>query len=145
MGMRSSLRLGLAVLLLAAVGCGASGPKIVPVSGRVMMDNKPLAKARVTFQPIGKGGNLYPGPGSYGETDADGNYSLKTVGDDKPGAVVGEHRVEISLPGARPADNDDRTPMRNGVPPRYNVKSELRFTVPDGGTSEANFPDLKRQ
>ena len=36
----------LGVSLAAAVGCGRGGPRIVPVSGRVLMDGKPLTGRR---------------------------------------------------------------------------------------------------
>src|SRR5262249_34965527 len=87
-------RLALLALALPAVGCGG-GPKVAPVSGRVTLDGQPLAGASVNFQPLSDGNNLNPGPGSYGKTDADGRYSLRVVVDDRPGAFVGKHRVEI--------------------------------------------------
>jgi hypothetical protein len=136
--MRSPLRLVVLAPLLA-LGCN-SGPRVAPVSGRVTMDNKPLPGAKVTFQPIATEGNNYPGVGSYGVTDGEGNYTLKLVDNDRPGAVVAEHRVEITLSGDLPKPDDDRTRMDTGkVPRRYNLDSTLRRTVPPEGTKEMNF------
>ncbi len=134
------VRLWLLALPLA-FGCGG-GSKTAPVSGRVTLDNKPLRKAKVNFQPIAREGDNNPGGGSYAETDADGRFTLKTVFGEQDGAVAGTHRVEISAFDREvdPANDRDRT--RNLVPPEYNRDTTLRFEVPRGGTREANF-DLK--
>jgi hypothetical protein len=130
-------RLWLLALPLA-LGCGSG--KTAPVSGRVLLDDKPLAKAKVNFQPIAREGDPNPGIGSYAETDADGYFTLKMVGNDAPGAVVGMHRVEISAYDRAVDPNDDRTRApKNLVPPQYNRESKLRYEVPSGGTREANF------
>jgi hypothetical protein len=134
------VRLWLLVLPLA-FGCGGkTGP--VPVSGRVTLDNKPLRKAKVNFQPIGREGDNNPGGGSFAETDAEGHFTLKTVFGEQDGAVVGTHRVEISAFDREVDPANDRDRRRNLVPPEYNSGTKLRFEVPSGGTREANF-DLK--
>ena len=141
--LRASLLL-LVLLLLLASGCGKSAT-LVPVSGRVMLDNKPLAKAKVQFAPANPEGDPKLSPVSVGETDDQGNFTLKTL-DGRDGAVPGQHRVEISK------FDRDATIIKGGVvvaegvervPEDYNIKSKLTFTVPEGGTKEANFLDLK--
>jgi len=134
---------GLAVL---ALGCGSSGPAYAPVSGVVKLDGKPLANAAVNFQPKSTPGNANPGPGSQARTDDQGRFTLKVVGSDRDGAIVGKHRVEISA-YAKKADADSDRPganavAKNKVPPQYNDKTTLEFEVPAAGTTEANF-DLK--
>jgi hypothetical protein len=123
-------------------GCGG-GPKLVPVSGRVTLNEKPLANAYVTFAPMaGRGANA-SGPGSVGKTDADGRYTLR-VDPSQPGAVVGRHRVMITTLGGEEAERSDggvKLP-KDKVPRRYNMETELTCDVPAEGRSDANF-DLK--
>jgi hypothetical protein len=127
------------LLLPLAVGCGG-GPRTVTVSGRVLLDQKPLAKASVSFQPIASEDNKNPGPGSYAETDDQGYYSLKLVGENRDGAVVGQHRVQITrYDRVVDPEDDHATPARNLVPPQFNRNSKLTWTVTPDGTKEANF------
>jgi hypothetical protein len=134
--MRRSLPL-LALALSLAAGCGGAG--VAPVSGRVTLNGQPLANVHVSFQPVAAGTDLNPGGGSYAITDADGRFTLRTVEGDRPGAVVGKHRVEIT-----PRNTDDDADRRGkgaaaGVPAKYNRNSQLTFDVPRGGTDQANF------
>jgi hypothetical protein len=127
-------------LVVLALGCGGR-LRMAPVSGVVHLDGQPLAGAHVNFQPIGAR-DRDPGPGSYGKTDGQGRYTLRLVQPDLPGAVVGEHRVSISLRGGEEAT---RSPdggvqlVKDRVPARYNTQTTLRFEVPSGGSEEANF------
>jgi hypothetical protein len=137
-----------------AAGCGSEDYKLAPVSGTVSMNGKPLPNCHVLFQPIGTKDHPNPGPGSYGATDAHGRFTLNAHTVDKPGAVVGKHRVAIStIKNKRGADNlpegfqpetgtpDERvrTKTREPVPDRYNDKTTLVFTVPPEGTDNAEF------
>jgi hypothetical protein len=144
--MRRHLPVGVFLpLLLLCVGCGPKGGSaFAPVSGRVLLNNKPLANANVRFQPERKQGDDTNRPDSYGETDEQGYFTLKPVGKDwsgTEGALVGKHFVQIST--------FDRTLGQNGlprgelVPYQYNRDSSLTFTVPPEGTTEANFLELK--
>jgi hypothetical protein len=136
--MRFCVHLGASLSVLALLGCtgsGGGGPPVVPVSGKVMLDGKALAKANITFQPIGDDGKATSAPESTGVTDDDGHFTLKCR-DGREGAVVGKHRVDISQ------IDRERKPM-NIVPSKYNTESQLKFTVPEGGSKEANFTDLK--
>jgi hypothetical protein len=130
------------LLSLVSLGCGETGASsLVPVSGRVMMDNKPLAHATVQFSPVGKpGGEI--GPFALGTTDAEGRYTLKTVikGKDFEGAAPGKHHVQISL-----VERNAAAKGKNGnqVPTKYNRDSKLEFAVPEAGTQAADFLNLK--
>lgn len=130
----------LAVSASLAMGCGP-GAKIVPVSGVVKLDGKPLANALVVFQPIATAGKT-AGVGSSGSTDANGAYSLTMSDSDQRGAVVGKHSVVINLK----VESDDRAnpnrPPPKLLPKRYNSQTELHFEVKPGGNTDANF-DLK--
>jgi hypothetical protein len=136
-----SLRLCISGLLLGVVGCGSSN--YARVSGRVTLDGQPLNGARVTFQPIGQIGDLNSSSGSYAVTKPDGSYALKLVIGDSKGAVVGKHRVEISVrdgSGSTLVDRSKPKPIpKDNLPERYNHSSELTFDVPRGGTKTANF------
>ena len=128
---------GLLVVILA--GCSSSAG-LAPVSGKVTLDGKPLADAHVAFQPMA-GSKMPKSAGSFGVTNENGDFTLRTFDDERPGAAVGSHRVLINLKRANTDDAPPRTPPKR-LPERYNVQSELNFEVKPGGTSEANF-DLK--
>ena len=135
--MRARLLLGFALVL--GLGCGSG--KFAPVSGTVTMNGKPLAGALVIFSPIAKEGSIDAGPGSSGKTNDKGEYTL-TSDTGRTGALVGKHRVSVSLmnPGTGASD-DRRRPgqLVNQVPVRYNGKTELTYAVPAGGTDKADF------
>jgi hypothetical protein len=128
----------LAIVAACAIGCGAPHP-LAPVSGRVTLDGKPLANASVTFQPV-VGGSNNPGPGSGGFTDADGRYTLKVVGLESRGAVVGKHTVHITLVPPETDPTDDKPKKLKQLPAKYSGKGgKLEFDVPAGGTDHADF------
>lgn len=135
--MRRSLRLSLLLpllfVLLLPQGCAKKAPPLVLVSGRVTLDDHPVAHALVRFQPAEREIDGRPAPESYGETDEDGNYNLRAVLEkgDAEGAVVGEHYVQISV--------FDRETGQEKMPAKYSTNSTLTFPVPAGGTKEANF------
>ena len=78
----------IACLVIVAVGCGDGRPTRVPVSGRVLIDGKPLAKGMVRFVPQG----ARP---SSGRLDESGQFRL-TCYDGSDGAVLGKHRVQVT-------------------------------------------------
>jgi hypothetical protein len=127
----------LAALAVLSAGCGSESYKTARVSGRVTLNDQPLANAAVMFQPVGAGAN--PGPGSAGVTDADGRYTLLIIGKKTKGAVVGKHKVRITMyQQDDPADDRPRPTKR--LPARYNGKNtELEFDVPAGGSDSADF------
>lgn len=139
------LRLCLALLLVLLVGCGGKPYAVAPVSGRVTLDGKPLAKASVTFAPMAEPGKHDPGPTSLGLTDTDGRFKL-TINPTTPGAVVGKSRIYISTlltDGTGGGEQPDAgVPIKavERVPARYNMKTELTFDVPAAGSDKADFP-----
>ena len=85
----------LALCLSMSAGCKTEEPppgppKLVPVSGTITHDGKPLAGAIVQFNPSGLKGNL-----SIGETDENGKYELSHM--NFPGCSPGEYKVAVSL------------------------------------------------
>lgn len=129
-----------AVLALLLAGCGGRSYQTAPVSGRVTLDNKPLANATVTFVPVTAPGERYPPPSSVGLTDASGHYSLVLNNDAKTeGAVVGKHKVTIVL-GAEAAAHDTVPTFHRQLPEQYNRKTTLECDVPAAGRQDADFP-----
>lgn len=130
--------LGMVLTLLA--GCGRTGHDLAPVSGRVTLQDKPIANIGVTFQPIAKTGSRGDaGLGSYGTTDVSGQFRLKTI-DGKPGAVVGNHKVYLTVQDTRPESGDVRSGPRPLNPfPSKAADGSLTFEVPPGGTEHASF------
>jgi hypothetical protein len=92
------------------------------------MDGKPLAHVAVAFQPSGE--TLNPGPGSSGQTNENGEFTLKVIGTGNKGAVVGWHSVQIHPP----ASSDGKKPEIK-IPLRYNFKTELKFEVKPGNNT----------
>ena len=80
----------LVFLSLAAITGCQRGPRIVPVSGVIMLDGKPVEGAAVMYL-LKPGGRV-----ATGVTDALGRYTLTThpTGD---GAYEGVHDVTVSL------------------------------------------------
>jgi hypothetical protein len=143
--MRTSVCLCLAVAA-AALGCsGSSKPyRTAPVSGRVTLDGKPLADARVSFHPIHdpKAGPL-SGPEAHGVTDADGRYSLSTPFGDR-GATLGPNRVMISTFKTEPhptnPDGPHKVLVKERIPNKYFTdQAPLKFDVPAAGSTAAHF------
>jgi hypothetical protein len=129
----------LAALVLVALGCGKPY-QLVPVSGKVTLDGKPLAGAWVHFAPVATERNSAPGPTSHGQTDAEGRFSLR-VSPEEAGAVVGKNRVFITTLKEGTADVPDagvKVP-RDRVPRKYNQETTLVYEVPAAGTDQANF------
>jgi hypothetical protein len=131
----------LAVLLSA--GCGRSAV-LVPVSGVVTLDEKPLEGASVAFMPDAGGKPMSADyVGSQGKTDANGRYSLTTMeAEPRAGALLGKHRVTITLMPAEEAQPDAgpasrRVPQK--LPAKYNIDTQLECIVPRHGRTDANF------
>jgi len=134
----------LAVLAVFSAGCSSDPYKSASVSGRVTLNGQPLADAEVMFQPVALEGSINPGPGSYGITDAEGRYTLKLIGKETKGAVVGKHKVRIGH-HEPPGDPFDDTPKKRPkraiqIPAKYQQpEAALEFDVPAGGTTSADF------
>ena len=139
MNPRHTILILLPLACALAAGCGSS--KTAPVSGRLTLNGKPLARASITFAPIGSKDKQEPGPSSAGITDADGRYTLKLIGQEGSGAMIGKHKVMIALQEA--VDTSDDNPVKlKQLPLKYNGQTTLEFDVPAGGTDAADF-DLK--
>lgn len=118
----------IAVLMFA--GCSDdSGPKFALVSGTVNWEGKPLAYAKVIFQPE----TARP---SYGYTDPAGNYQLAYSVSQK-GAIQGAHTVRISMASPDELSEEDARVVsqfkkRLQIPSQYNTQTELTADVKKG-------------
>jgi hypothetical protein len=129
--MRSAI---VAFALLAGFGCNQNS--VAPVSGRVTLDGQPLAGVFVIFEPIQSGAN--PGMGSIGKTDAEGRYAMRQMQPDRPGALVGKHRVRITT--APLAKSTDARPSSERQPKTlFTSPADDPCVVPPGGTNQLDF------
>ena len=132
------------VVVLGSAGCSNEPYRTARVSGLVTLNGQPIANAAVMFQPVAAEGNYSPGPGSTGITGPDGRYTLKLVGKENPGAVVGKHKVRITMYES-PSDPGKERPKRADpamkIPAKYNDREgKVEFDVPANGTTSADFP-----
>lgn len=72
-------------------GCGEAGPKLVPVTGLVTLNNKPLEGATIQFVPDNSNKEGRP---AEDITGPQGNYKLMTNG--RSGIVSGKYKVLIT-------------------------------------------------
>lgn len=118
---------GFVCLLVFAVGCGENGPKVVPVTGKVVRDGKSLTNVSVTFLPKGSGLS------ATGSADSSGNIVMLTNG--RNGAMVGDYKVGITEPLR------DMTPesLASGAPPPTSF--DPKFQSPDSSGITFNVPE----
>jgi hypothetical protein len=110
----------------ALMGSGMELPDLGQVSGTVMLDGKPLAGARVTFNPVkreievSETREIRVRP-STAITDENGYYELNYT-QDIPGVAVGDHYVSISK----------RDGARELAPSEYGPYSRVKHSVAAG-------------
>ncbi|MEX2171192.1 MAG: hypothetical protein WD851_17865 [Pirellulales bacterium] len=118
-------------LIPILLGCGDAEPELVPVRGRIMLQQKPVTEVIVNFAPVGN----TAGSGALGATDKEGRFELTDVRGQK-GAHPGDYKIHL-YPASRPKQNDvptdvvsvggggissiyidpNNTPLRANVPP----------------------------
>jgi hypothetical protein len=130
--MRISRLLPLALGLCAAaplVGCAKRFPEVVPTSGVVVIDGKPLANASVTFVPMLD----HFGAESYatGVTDEQGHFTLTCRYNNRPGAAAGQNVVLVA---EAPLPDDVRKSQDSRVQAVYEAKLGNRPIPPAYGT-----------
>ncbi|MCC6510442.1 MAG: hypothetical protein IT423_15180 [Pirellulaceae bacterium] len=129
-GYLSMVSLGLLSLsMLSLVGCGSDGPKLVEVTGTVTLDGQPVPGAIVIFNPDFPGGS-----NSLGKTDGQGKYRLE-FSQDKKGAMIGKHVVEITTKKIAASDMPDTGEAVSleyvAIPAKYRKRGSLTAEVTD--------------
>lgn len=128
---RCSCLVGIA--LSVASGC-SKGPSIntVPVTGKVTLDNQPLAGATVTFISAAPPGANAPPMPATGITGADGSYTLITMasgGQMADGVPPGNYKVTVTKQQAAPAQPNPMAGM-NGLSDEERAK-KVQSMSPD--------------
>jgi hypothetical protein len=96
-------------------GCGQSRPARVPVSGKVLIDGKPLRYGVVRFTPA-------EGRPSTGQLDENGRFVLSCF-EGNDGALLGKHQVEVS--GLERVKDDE---LRWNAPKKYDDRKTSGLT-----------------
>ncbi len=124
------------IFVLTLTSCTGGGPPLGYVTGTVSLDGKPLANARVQFQPEAEGRP------SFGISDDVGKYEIGYTMN-KKGAQVGNHRVQITTAALLEQPNGSSIAVEEKLPDKYNAKSELHQEV-KAGRNTINFELLSK-
>lgn len=128
-----------ACLFVVFGGCGGGSPTLVDVGGRITDGGKAVSGASINYQPIAKSENdVYPGPASFGITDSEGRYTLRTFNTDLPGAVPGRHKIYISLPQPESTAEFAAPKGMKSVPSKY-CDGSTEIEVSEAGESAIDF------
>lgn len=129
------------IILCPTIGCGPSGPQRAVVSGTVTYDGKEVGDGEISFIP--KQGTS--GSGGGGRI-RHGKYKIDLSG----GIPLGDYKVSIVgyelAPGAEPPPaviDLDTSRGKKFLPAKYNLRTELEFSVTEKSEIEKNF-DLKK-
>lgn len=135
---RFALAMAIAILSQQATGCRRSD--MVPVSGRVTFEGRPVPKAIVRFVPESR-------PMAAAGTDDDGRYGLTTR---RPmdGAYIGRHKVIVTpwMPGAGDTSGVAAEPERPDIPKivRDADSTPLTVEVTPEGPNQFDFELAKK-
>src|SRR5262245_6299786 len=116
-------------LLTGLVGCGPSGPKLEPVSGKILKDGQAMTNVAVALVPEGSG------IAAIGTADGSGTIVVQTNG--RSGAMQGKYKIGVTEP-TRPMTPES---LASGSPPPLSFDrkyespqtSGFEFEVPNGG------------
>lgn len=146
-----------AALCVIGGGCGGNAPTpefmehLVPVTGKVTMNNQPLGGATVTFHPADSRSLAVT---AYGATNPDGTYEMKTVAvghGPQEGAVEGDYVVTISkiamqdgspIPVGMSEADAEAEGAREVVPPQYSQPDRSRLKAQVARDSGSHDFDL---
>jgi hypothetical protein len=126
--------------ILVGCGEGESGPKLVPVSGTVTLNGKPLEGATVSFQPDGSTPGVMP---AEDITGPDGNYKAITKG--RSGVAPGKYKVVVSkslldMSKVRPEFKDDPFMAQLSLGPPEGKTTAQRNKEKIEGTFDREIP-----
>jgi len=136
------------IALCTTPGCssGPPGPKLVPVSGTVTLDDKPLGAADIMFIPK----DDTRGQAAVARSDESGKFELLSNDRKRKGAAAGSYRVVINKlvnpDGTDFIPDPNSGPMDTGgfkelLPATYSDPQQTSLTaeIPDAGTSALEF------
>ena len=109
---------------MLVTGCsGGSGERMYPVQGRVLLDGQPLSHGDIVLDPL-------DGIGASASAEIqNGSFQLE--------APAGEKRVDVRAAAETgELDEYDQPLVRQLIPPRYNIDSELTVTVSADDTNQ---------
>ena len=123
------------------VGCGEEPPEILaPVSGKVLVNDKPLDGVTVTFIPeISKNSR-----GGAGTTGLDGSFTVTDLTQNLPGLAPGKYSVSYSrmrLPdGSAPPEPKEGEPVNPGIIKVETLPTHLQVPNPSDPASVVEIP-----
>ena len=129
-----------AATLTQVAGCGSGASARSPVHGSVSYDGEPVDFGGIAFLPEDEAEGEHR-PRVTGDFH-DGHYDL----DARRGPLPGKYRVQIywhkktgkKVPGEGGRQKDE---IKEGIPPKYNEKSELiRDVQPGANTIDFDLP-----
>ncbi|HEY1376058.1 MAG TPA: hypothetical protein VGF55_04660 [Gemmataceae bacterium] len=121
------------VLALAAAAAGCSGdPKLVPVTGTVKLDGKPVEGVRVYFWPTDMTAKSFQNRMAIGFSDKTGRFALKGTNGD--GIATGDYKVTFARPMARGKASDpnlkaEETGAHETLKPEYTDQDKTKQTA----------------
>lgn len=126
--------------LFLVFGCGKADP-LVPVSGRVTYQDRPLETGAVVFIPDAEKGNTTKHE-PRGTIDKGGGFEMVTAG--KPGTPPGWYKVAI-IATRPPSEKNPYAVMPSLIPRKYNdaKTSDLTVEVRDASSPGGYSFDLK--
>ena len=116
------------VTCVAIVGCGPSGPEVVPVSGKVTYHGKAVPRLLLGFTPES-------GRPSSGTTNEQGQFELEYE-EGRKGAIVGMHSVSFTYLPKDPGEEMEITEGKRPRPPaieailkKYGAANPLKIEI----------------
>jgi hypothetical protein len=108
----------LTVGLITLTGCGSAGPELVPVSGSLTQNGKPVAEAKIVLHPLEPQPTQLPTPMAI--TDESGNFSMTSLASND-GALPGKYKVTVELRAPRRSGEETIRDGQHLLPQRYSV------------------------
>jgi hypothetical protein len=129
-----------AVLAFSAFLLTGCGPTLVPVSGKVTLDNKPLTTGTVTLKPDKEKGNAAKVE-PIGKIADDGTYTIETNG--QPGAPLGAYKVVIFAQGPPKDPKNPYSELTPLINKKYNQEATTDQNITVVTNPAADAYDLK--
>ena len=135
-----TLQFCVALVWVSLAGCDSSGlGSIVPVQGKVLLNDTPLATGSLVFEPDAGKGNQSPFQPAA-EITSDGSYRLYTK--EREGAPPGWYKVGVVAEGPASA-TDPYAPRTSLVAKKFTDPETSGLSVEVVPNSPANAYDLK--